>query len=1103
MKICLECVTPNSYEAVYCYACGALFTDDTPAGATHRLRPGQLLNNKYTIERLVGQGGMGTVYQANQTIANNKRQVIVKERLDYYDLNDPQGKRKARQLFEKEAATLVKLNIAGIPQIFDYFSESRHNYIVMQFIQGQSLERGLTHKDGQGRLIAGEPYPVGQVRRWGVQVCKILENLAELDVVHMDIKPANLILDQAGNVWLVDFGTARAEGTAHVAGSVGMQKSSIYGTAGYAPMEQYQQHAEPRSDVYALAATLYHMLTDDDPRKHPFKFPKLEQLPPGLVSALQPALVQEVNKRITAAQFYKLLEVRPVVGSAFRWRDGTASHQPEELVDLASQNWAEARDYFSDGSWEHWFLSLHRNDMLAQLAQAKEKHPHVDMALDAFLRALDPKFPTPRLQLTPPALDFGPTPWQSRQTLDLEIQNSGGGCLYGKLVPPSGVRVSSTEPVDLIEEPEPIDFVLSEQSVTVKLRASSPPLPADEFISSEPEAADKSGASSSTAPSAFPANWFATPDRQTFKVTVDTDSMTPRSRPYTARLLVKVGFGSPAQAEVPLTVTVPKPRLALSPSKLDLDVISRGETPVGVLTVSNPGQSAFEGQVQGQANWVAFKPASFRCEPGASIPVSVEVDTSRIGLGRHTTPLKVQAQAAKWKQSQDVPVVLHLPWLRTLWYGLATILDAAAVGLLLMLGLFGLVRNLLGFAPTLGIISILVFIIGGLLAFVFPKVFLIVLLIVAGVGLGYGADLWLGLAPTLALAGVIGFVLGAGLRSKHTGVPGAGLFGVVVLIAALVGAVYLANQPNFSTYWWRRTQTLDTDSIGLALSPDGGMLASTQNEIVQLLRLADGSPVHTLNKHNATVNDIVFSADGSLLASGSSDTTVWLWQPASGTPARMLAGHTSRVLSVGFSPDGRLLASGTGDGVIWLWQVDNGSLVQTLNGHITRVSSVAFSPDGMLLASGGGDRKVRLWRVADGAMLRGLAGHGSDVASVAFSPDGMLLASGSADHTIRLWHAVECAHIPDKCETPVHTLVGHTEAISSVAFSPDGTMLASSSYDKNIKLWRVSDGLLLRTLKGQLSPVYRVAFTPDGTLVSTCEDGTTRLWSLGEGTPVQ
>ena len=416
MKICLECVTPNSYEAVYCYACGALFTDDTPTGAKRRLQPGQVLHSQYTIERLLGQGGMGAVYLASQTIANNKRQVIVKERLDYYDLNDPQGRRKARQLFEKEAVTLVKLNIAGIPQIFDYFSESGHNYIVMQFIQGQSLERGLTHKDDKGRLIAGEPYPVGQVRRWGVQICKILENLAELDVVHMDIKPANLILAQSGNVWLVDFGTARAEGTAQAAGPVGMQKSSVYGTAGYAPMEQYQQHAEPRSDVYALAATLYHLLTDDDPRQHPFKFPKLEQLPPGLASALRPALARDVNERITAAHFYQLLEVRPVVGSAFRWRDGTASHQPEELVEPASQNWAEARNYFSDGSWEHWFLSLHRNDMLAQLAQAKDEHQQVDIALDTFLRALDPTLPKPHLQLAPPALDFGAVPWQTRQT---------------------------------------------------------------------------------------------------------------------------------------------------------------------------------------------------------------------------------------------------------------------------------------------------------------------------------------------------------------------------------------------------------------------------------------------------------------------------------------------------------------------------------------------------------------------------------------------------------------------------------------------------------------------------------------------------------------
>ena len=128
---------------------------------------------------------------------------------------------------------------------------------------------------------------------YGIQACRILEYLhaQSTPVVHQDIKPANLILEaQMGQVRLVDFGTARAqvpEGRAPGDGS----GDSVYGTDGYAPPEQYRGKPEPKSDVYALAATIYHLLTDDDdPRDHPFKWPRLGDLPRELAAPLTRAL---------------------------------------------------------------------------------------------------------------------------------------------------------------------------------------------------------------------------------------------------------------------------------------------------------------------------------------------------------------------------------------------------------------------------------------------------------------------------------------------------------------------------------------------------------------------------------------------------------------------------------------------------------------------------------------------------------------------------------------------------------------------------------------------------------------------------------------------
>jgi WD40 repeat protein len=164
--------------------------------------------------------------------------------------------------------------------------------------------------------------------------------------------------------------------------------------------------------------------------------------------------------------------------------------------------------------------------------------------------------------------------------------------------------------------------------------------------------------------------------------------------------------------------------------------------------------------------------------------------------------------------------------------------------------------------------------------------------------------------------------------------------------------------------------------------------------------------------------------------------------------ALTLTGYTSDVWSVAFSPDGRLLASGSNDKTIKLWEVASGSLVRTLSGHTDWVRSVAFSPDGRLLASGSYDDTIKLWEVASGREVRTLTGHTGWVWSMAFSPDGRLLASGSNDKTIKLWDVASGRE--------VRTLTGHTNWVNSVAFSPDGRLLASGSY-KEIRLWDISD----------------------------------------------
>jgi serine/threonine protein kinase len=258
---------------------------------------------------------MGAVYLAANTKAFD-RPCVVKEIIEYYDPTDPEARRKAIERFEAEARTLATLKHAGIPDIYAYFTEGERNYLVMEYIEGPNLAQGLT-RDRDGRTVKGGPQPVEDVIRYVVQVCEVLAYLEKQQppVIHNDIKPANVILDKnTGRAVLVDFGTAKTRYASQAAGQEprpepghalaqpGSQQSSIYGTIGYAAPELYEGKAEPRSDAFALAATAYHLLTDDDPRTHPFQFPHMDQIPDPPRQALVDALELEVGKRLSATQ---------------------------------------------------------------------------------------------------------------------------------------------------------------------------------------------------------------------------------------------------------------------------------------------------------------------------------------------------------------------------------------------------------------------------------------------------------------------------------------------------------------------------------------------------------------------------------------------------------------------------------------------------------------------------------------------------------------------------------------------------------------------------------------------------------------------------------
>lgn len=391
----------------------------------------------YRILEPLGKGGMGALYLAADTSAFDRR-CVIKELLDYYDPADEGEAQKARERFETEARLLAELSHPGIPRIYTYFTEAGRHYIVMEYIEGETLELAVTHLDPLGRTVPARPLPPEVVLRHASRICTVLEYLASRPkpVIHHDIKPANLIVDgTSGEVRLVDFGTAKIRTRWATQVRKGSPQTSVFGTQGYAAPEQFRGESESRSDVYALAATVYHLLTDDDPGDHPFQFPELATLPGPVSDALERALRPEVRRRSSATEFGVALEAWLIPedgGTPFVFGSGAVARTLEELVVLCDRHWVEARQHLNEGAFDRWFRARNRHDLVAK-AKSARLEPDKDSALEAFLRRLNPRLTPPQLRVEPLNLSFGRVTRGKKPVRHLVVRNESRGYAQAEL----------------------------------------------------------------------------------------------------------------------------------------------------------------------------------------------------------------------------------------------------------------------------------------------------------------------------------------------------------------------------------------------------------------------------------------------------------------------------------------------------------------------------------------------------------------------------------------------------------------------------------------------------------------------------------------------
>ncbi len=292
---CNICGSANRPNATFCARCGRQLktankgtisaVSTTSTTKTGLLTQQHIIKGRYHILAMVGQGGFGAVYKAADMQFGN-RLLAIKE-MSQSNLS-PQELVEATDAFKREALLLASLTHPNLPRIYEQFNETGRWYLVMDFIEGETLEEALSK--------AGGKLAVDKVLDIGIQLCSVLSYLHNrpTPIIFRDLKPANVMLSNNGHVYLIDFGIAR-----HF--KLGQSKdTTALGSSGYAAPEQYgRAQTTQRADIYSLGATLHQMLSGNDPADSPFHFAPLQLHKTPALTNLETLIMQMLDMDVT------------------------------------------------------------------------------------------------------------------------------------------------------------------------------------------------------------------------------------------------------------------------------------------------------------------------------------------------------------------------------------------------------------------------------------------------------------------------------------------------------------------------------------------------------------------------------------------------------------------------------------------------------------------------------------------------------------------------------------------------------------------------------------------------------------------------------------
>ncbi|MCG9126870.1 PD40 domain-containing protein [Candidatus Poribacteria bacterium] len=280
---------------------------------------------------------------------------------------------------------------------------------------------------------------------------------------------------------------------------------------------------------------------------------------------------------------------------------------------------------------------------------------------------------------------------------------------------------------------------------------------------------------------------------------------------------------------------------------------------------------------------------------------------------------------------------------------------------------------------------------------------------------------------------------------------------------------------------------LNTRSI--SFSPDGSMLAyGSYDKYIRIYDTTNWEIIKRFQTGNVNVSTVIFNPAGTILVSANSDNTATLWDVKSGTPLNTIEGHTRTISSMAFSPDGQTFVTGSWDQSIRLWDVKTGIQKNTYTKHTDGISSIIFFPDGRTFAGVGFNQNgTHIWDIETGNYLGEPEQPISSIST--FSPDGLKMAIAT-DNELRIWDVENGKY--------QFQLTGHLYRISEIAFSPNGRILITAG-DGELHLWDVVKGIQWKSISGHNTYVFGLAISPDNEIIAVGSTKEIRLWETDTG----